>query len=480
MNARVLSDASAAPICRAFTYIGRVLSGRLQCRAIAGAPDWIDPAVVQSAQLDLPGHGAGSPTLTVAVADGVPLSTLLPASMRCHGSRLRVIRAPRAVAQGAPEVVALSNPGIRGTATALLSDVLSPRQFVLTCGHVAAGLPSAAVNDRVDITVGGVGRPGRLVDWQPSLGVNVLRTGLDAALVEVTAADALDLRRLADWMPRGVNRNPVVDLPITLRRASSPLTGRLKVFWSGFVDVPGYTPGVADYFLEGGIGYTTSQSTAGGDSGGAVWDGEDQLMGMHVGALPAAQGADPNAVYAPIQPVLDWYSVRLQTRGGAGHPVAAPAASTVGPVPALKFAASGGHAFPASEREVVACTLWGEARNQGLEGMRAVASVIENRRKSGYRKKHTAAEVCLDPWQFSCWNQDDVNLARMRAVAAAPDSRFRDALGIADEVLNRTLADSVRQARHYYAVSLRKPPSWARGKTPCIVIGDHLFFNDID
>lgn len=463
-----------------FARASRTLARRARGQAESSAPDWLDPRALQSLSLALPGRGTEAPALNVAVAEGIPLSAL---PQHLGGLRLAAIRAPRALAQLAPEVFALSNPGVRGTATGLVTDMLSPRQFVLTCGHVAAGLPGASVNDRVDLLIDGLSRQGRLVDWQPSIGLDVLRTGLDAALVEVAANDALALRSLTGWMSSGVNPRPTVDLPVTLRRASSPLAGLLKVFWSGFVDVPGYTPGVADYFLEGGVGYLASQPTVGGDSGGAVWDSQDRLMGMHVGGLLSAQGGDANAVYAPIQPVLDWYSVRLQTRGGMGHPAPAPAAAPAAP-PVLQAApAAGIKAFPASELETVACTLWGEARNQGEAGMRAVAAVIENRRKygkHGYRGKSTATEVCLDPWQFSCWNSNDVNLGRMRAVVGAPDAQYRDALRIADEVVRRMLRDTVNCARHYFAVTLPQPPYWAKGKTPCAVVGDHLFFNDID
>lgn len=380
-----------------FARASRTLARRSSGQAASAAPDWLDPRVVQSLSLALPGKALESPALSVALADGIPLSAL---PRHLGGLRLAATRAPRALAQRAPEMFALSNPGVRGTATGLVTDALSPRQFVLTCGHVAAGLPGAAVNDRVDVLFSGQTSRGLLVDWQPSIGLDVLRTGLDAALVEVTANDALALRRLDDWMPSGVNASPTVDLPVTLRRAapSSPLTGQLKVFWSGFVDVPGYTPGVADYFLEGGIGYLASQPTQGGDSGGAVWDSQERLMGMHVGGLIGAQGGDANAVYAPIQPVLDWYSVRLQTRRGMGQPTPAPASAPAAPsVLQTTAPAAGGKAFPASELEAVACTLWGEARNQGEAGMRAVAAVIENRRKAGYRRKNTATEVCLDP-----------------------------------------------------------------------------------
>jgi hypothetical protein len=49
---------------------------------------------------------------------------------------------------------------------------------------------------------------------------------------------------------------------------------------------------------------------------------------------------------------------------------------------------------------VVARTIWGEARGESVDGMRAVAAVIDARTANG--KSHVA--VCTQPKQFSYWN----------------------------------------------------------------------------
>jgi len=62
---------------------------------------------------------------------------------------------------------------------------------------------------------------------------------------------------------------------------------------------------------------------------------------------------------------------------------------------------------------VVAATLWGEARGEGLIGMLAVCHVIHNRVKTGRSLWSSLTKVCLQPWQFSCWNVNDPNSAKL-------------------------------------------------------------------
>jgi len=67
------------------------------------------------------------------------------------------------------------------------------------------------------------------------------------------------------------------------------------------------------------------------------------------------------------------------------------------------------------DREILARTLWGEARGEGIDGMRAVAHVILNR-VADARWPGTVAEVCLQPSQFSAWLERDANRRKMLAV----------------------------------------------------------------
>lgn len=453
----------------------------------AFGPDWVAPDLVESISLSLSGGPDTALAIEVALRDGFPGSAL-PRHLTLPGSNLtlplRAVRAARATAQGAPGVTREKGPRVAGTATCLVRDRLNPgRNYLLTCGHVAAPDAGVAADDLLTIDDHGYEREGRLVEWQPALGFGVFRTNIDAALVEVAAGDAIALRRAAGFVPAGLGGAATADLPVSLRRRSRPLSGVLKVFWSGYVDVPGLSPGEADYFLADAIGYLSTESTEAGDSGGAIWDAFERLMGMHIAGLHDAPLGRANAVFGPISPVLDWYSVQLYLRD---DPAILPArvahgAPAVGnrlavpPVPAV--------GLPVDEEiAVVAATLWGEARNQGEDGMRAVAWVIANRMRREHRGLTSASAVCLAPKQFSCWNDNDPNLPKMRSIAASPDRDYIVASAIARELLTSGLQgrDVTNGATHYYARSLRPPAYWARGKTHCAAIGGHLFFNDID
>jgi N-acetylmuramoyl-L-alanine amidase len=127
-------------------------------------------------------------------------------------------------------------------------------------------------------------------------------------------------------------------------------------------------------------------------------------------------------------------------------------------------------------RDTLARTLWGEARGEGREGMMAVASVILNRAAKPGWWGRSVAEVCLRPRQFSCWLADDPNRAKLEKVDER-DAQFRLAQQIAEQALGGGLPDYTFGATHYHAVDIA--PAWAKGHTPCVVIGRHAFYNDI-
>lgn len=142
------------------------------------------------------------------------------------------------------------------------------------------------------------------------------------------------------------------------------------------------------------------------------------------------------------------------------------------------------------ELEVVALTIYGEARSERVEGRVAVGCVIRNRfnaRKYGSDYK----AVCLMPWQFSCWlHHDDDHRRNYGQLMAAARSLRADDLGpalkecewIAGGIISSNLEDITRRSTHYITRKLweSKPPWWAMGRTPRIGIGSHVFFNDVD
>lgn len=131
---------------------------------------------------------------------------------------------------------------------------------------------------------------------------------------------------------------------------------------------------------------------------------------------------------------------------------------------------------PANAVDILARTLWGEARGEGKVGMQAVANVVMNRvAKPGWWGQGIIS-VCLKPKQFSCWNGDDPNLPKVQAVTT-DDSAFVTALEIANEAVAGTLADITMGATSYKENVLPWPSAWGTQVDPLVVIGNHSFYN---
>ncbi|PZQ48900.1 MAG: hypothetical protein DI551_00790 [Micavibrio aeruginosavorus] len=134
--------------------------------------------------------------------------------------------------------------------------------------------------------------------------------------------------------------------------------------------------------------------------------------------------------------------------------------------------------------DILARTLYGEAEGQNVQDAIAIACVVMNR-VSYPNWPDDVSEVCLQPWQFSCWNTNDSNRARITK-AKRPDKWFEVCYGIAARAVEGTLTDVTNGSTHYYATYVAKP-KWAKkgNKTPVYRVKhkngySHLFFNDID
>lgn len=127
--------------------------------------------------------------------------------------------------------------------------------------------------------------------------------------------------------------------------------------------------------------------------------------------------------------------------------------------------------------DVMARTIFGEARGEPYEGQIAVAHVILNRWRSGrWFSRATIEGTCLVRLQFSCWNHDDPTYRRITTVGTEELAPF---IQIAKDAYDNTTLDPTDGATHYYADTI-KEPLWAEGKTPTIKIGHHSFFKGID
>jgi spore germination cell wall hydrolase CwlJ-like protein len=138
---------------------------------------------------------------------------------------------------------------------------------------------------------------------------------------------------------------------------------------------------------------------------------------------------------------------------------------------------------PGSPADVLARTLYGEARGEPVRGQEAIAAVVLNRvaraqRAGGkYWWGSSIAEVCRKPSQFSCWNAADPNRAVIEAVTMETRA-FRVCARIALRAVAGVLGDPTKGATHYHTISCAPP--WARGRTPSAQIGSHLFYTNVE
>ncbi len=131
------------------------------------------------------------------------------------------------------------------------------------------------------------------------------------------------------------------------------------------------------------------------------------------------------------------------------------------------------------ETEILAKTLYGEARSEGLSGIEAVANVVMNRvrhaqKAGGFWWGRSIKEVCLKPFQFSCWNPKDPNYSILNK-DLSNDSLFDVCCRVAVRAIKGLLQDNTKGATHYHTLNVN--PSWASKLTPCAQIGQHLFYD---
>jgi len=123
------------------------------------------------------------------------------------------------------------------------------------------------------------------------------------------------------------------------------------------------------------------------------------------------------------------------------------------------------------ELDTMGRTIYGEASNQGFQGMLAVAYVILNRSQE---RKQTPAEVCQAPLQFSCWNVGDANRSRILGVSVEKSPLFCQCIVAAITAMDKSIPDPTDGANHYYADYINAP-KWAKNMEFKTKIGVHIF-----
>ena len=124
-----------------------------------------------------------------------------------------------------------------------------------------------------------------------------------------------------------------------------------------------------------------------------------------------------------------------------------------------------------------AMCIWAEAEGEPYNGKIAVGEVIRNRMRLRYTSDGTVAGTIAKRFQFSFWNDDAVNNARLiRALNLDDESKVVAECMNAwhDSANTRLVPDAVL----YYATSIA-PPMWATAPDVSFVktIGKHNFFS---
>jgi N-acetylmuramoyl-L-alanine amidase len=134
------------------------------------------------------------------------------------------------------------------------------------------------------------------------------------------------------------------------------------------------------------------------------------------------------------------------------------------------------------DRDILARTLWGEARGESIAGQIAVAWTIRNRVNDGRAKSWWGEGyigVCQKPYQFSCWNRNDPNYAYLSGAKQIPFRDFAQAQIAAEQVIAGKAPDPTGGATHYYATTMPVAPVWAAKAKQTLKLGRHVFFKDV-
>ncbi|BDB95921.1 cell wall hydrolase [Candidatus Hydrogenosomobacter endosymbioticus] len=134
--------------------------------------------------------------------------------------------------------------------------------------------------------------------------------------------------------------------------------------------------------------------------------------------------------------------------------------------------------YGSEEKILIADTIYGEARGEivefGSDAAIAIANVIMNRYAKSPKYGETIKEICLRPFQFSCWLPNNPNLAVMKSCERFNTYEYQICLSVADEAEKGGLKDIIRGSNHYHAYGIT--PKWALGRTPTARIGRHIFY----
>lgn len=142
-----------------------------------------------------------------------------------------------------------------------------------------------------------------------------------------------------------------------------------------------------------------------------------------------------------------------------------------------------------SDEDVLARTLYGEARGEclinkqtiksvldpGLDGLIAIGCVVMNRLSQKKWYGDSVKNVCHKPYQFSCWNEGDPNLPLLLSIDTS-NQVYKLCAMVAQHVMAQNYFDITLGADHYHSVTMKKFPKWSTFATKTVDIGKHRFY----
>lgn len=142
--------------------------------------------------------------------------------------------------------------------------------------------------------------------------------------------------------------------------------------------------------------------------------------------------------------------------------------------------------YQVKDPHIIRAALYYEARSEGERGIRAVASVIYNRHLSKRWKKLTYSEICSQPLQFSCFNDNvyDHSQDQYKYVIVIKSKQDVDALNLIDRIIVEMRTGKftpINSATHYVTLDFynrmktENPNHWCQKMISTSIVKNHIF-----
>lgn len=342
------------------------------------------------------------------------------------------------------------------------------RTYLLGSGHVLAGGSSPRIGDRIMLCDGTPeGRPAaRLTAWTTPVPSDAgFPNRLDAGLAEIDRPETV--ARLSGTLPNGISGDIRSGMRLHLAGAASGRQRTTVVCERATFCVEAEVPSIGRRRVGFRDQAFCRAATLPGDSGASLINDRGRAVGLHGWGSGGRgeDGAGEISVFTPITTILDAFTKNRELDLVTDTDVITMPLDRP-PVDDLDDAI-----------DLVARTLYGEARREPSETRFAIAEVVYNRAIQRSPRFGLSVEaVCRQPDQFSCWNPGDPSRSRTLSISLA-DPEIAECVTIARDLVAGRVGGLTLGADHFH--HRRVSPYYSREHAPCAQIGNYVFFNDI-